>query len=176
MTLPDKYVNDLILVVPQMRYPTRGFTLIELVMVVVVISILTATVMFNFNTQRQHAVVVQADEFRRAVSHAQLIAISQGVRLQLTTTATGYSVRICSDTQCNTATGPMTDPVTGGPFTADFSGDNITLSVGAVDFDSLGRPQSSGALRTTPSTFTFTSGDNSESVSILPITGFAQPS
>jgi len=157
-----------------MRYPMRGFTLVEFVIVVILVGILAATVMISFNAGRQHSVVVRADEFRRAISHAQLTALSQGARLRLTTTASGYSV-------CDTATCPaiLTDPTTGGPFSADFSGENVILSaapIAAIDFDSMGRPQSGGALLATTTTFTFTGGGNSVSVRVFPITGFAQAS
>lgn len=158
-----------------MRYPIRGFTLVELIMVVILIGVLSVAAMISFSANRQHSVVVQADELRRAISHAQLIAISQGIRLRLTTTATGYSVAKCTATDCS-ATSPLADPATGSPFGADFSGENITLSAGTIDFDSLGRPQSAGTLLSTETTFTFTGGGNSASVSILPITGFAQAS
>lgn len=158
-----------------MRYPVRGFALIELIMVVVLIGIMSIAAMISLSANKQHSVVVQADEFRRAISHAQLIAISQGIRLRLTTTATSYAVATCTATDCS-ATSVLTDPATGSPFSADFASQGITLTVGTVDFDSLGRPQSGGSLLSTSTTFTFSGGDNPISVTILPITGFAQTS
>ena len=155
-----------------MRAGHQGFTLIESVIVVVVLAIMSTTVMISLNAGRQHAVVVQADELRRAISHAQLIAISQGVRLRLTTTSTSYTVSTCSNTACST-TSALIDPATGSTFTTSFASENVTLSGGPLDFDSMGRPQSSGSLLSSTTTFSFAGGGNTVTVSVLPLTGFA---
>ena len=151
-----------------------GFTLIELVIVIVIISILTVTVMMSFRSNTQHNVNLRADEFRRAVSHTQLLAISQGKRLRMNITTGGYTVVECTNTACSTVSGTITDPATGEPFEADLTKDNITATAATIDFDSLGRPQSAGAPLTSKTEVTLTGGGHSVKVEILPVTGFAK--
>ncbi len=155
----------------------NGYTLTELVLVIVLIGIVSAaTVMININSQGQHSVTVQADEFRRNLSHLQLLAISQSKRLKLTVNEANYTVSACTTSACTT-TVPLTDPATGQNFSVNLTGVTFTLaSRGALDFDSLGRPQSGGSLiSTNPArTYTLTGSDRSVRVTVLPITGFAQ--
>ena len=164
-----------------MRQPSlfgmcRGVTLIELVIVMVIVSLLAISVSMGLNSSTQHRVNLRADEFRRAVSHAQLLAISQGKRLRMNITTGGYTVVECTNTACSTVTETITDPATGEPFSANLAADNITATAATIDFDSLGRPQSGGSLRTDSLPITFTGAGHSATVTILPITGFAQTS
>lgn len=152
-----------------MRYPMRGVTLVELVVVVVVIGILAATVTISFNASKQHGVTVQADEFRRNLSRIQLLAISQGKRLQLSVATGGYTVYECPDAAC----GGTLSTVVMGPVPLV----NAEFTVGStLDFDTLGRPQSGGSLITTgpaPS-YTLRGSGNCVDVTVLLITGFAR--
>lgn len=160
-----------------MRYPLRGITLIELIVVVVMVSLLSITTMISLNANRQHSVMVQSNELRRAISHVQLLAISQGVRVRLTATATGYSAAICTATDCST-TSALTDPATGAAFAANSASENITLAGGPLMFDSMGRPllANGTGINSSSTTFTFTGGGNTVTVTVLPITGFVQTS
>lgn len=159
-----------------LKIRTRGVTLIELVIVLVIFAILSATVMMSLNSSNQHRVNLRADEFRRDVSRAQLLAISQGIRLRLSTTPTGYTgytVGSCANADCTGTITQITDAVTGEAFSADLTGQNIALTPTSIDFDSLGRPQSAGSLRTTDADVIFSGAGHSVTVRILPITGFA---
>lgn len=150
-----------------------GFTLVELVITIILIGILSAVVMTNISAKAQHSVTTQADEFRRNLSHLQLLAISQGVRLRLTTASTGYTVVVCTTSAC-TATNALADPATGQNFSVPLT-DGVTFSsASTLDFDSLGRPQSGGSLITTASSYTLSGSGRCVSVTVLPITGFAQ--
>lgn len=162
----------------------RGFTLIELVITIVIIGILSAVVMVNFGAKAQHSVTVQADEFRRNLSHMQLLAISQGLRLKLKVDATSYTVTSCPDSNCD---GVVTDPATGASFSTTLTDDvkfvdSSGAALGAASsyyFDSLGRPvTATGDLRATAMTFGLNGVGRSTDVivSALPITGFAQTS
>lgn len=150
-----------------MRYPMRGVTLVELVVVVVVVSILAATVMIGFNSNKQHGVTVQADQFRRDLSRTQLLAISQGKRLRLTVVPADYRVYECPNAACASPSivvmGPVT--LTDAAFTASST----------LDFDTLGRPQTGGSLiDTSPArAYTLSGSGNCVNVTVLPITGFA---
>ncbi|NJD36057.1 MAG: prepilin-type N-terminal cleavage/methylation domain-containing protein [Betaproteobacteria bacterium] len=157
---------------------SAGFTLVELIITIIIMGILSAVVMANISARAQHSVTAQADEFRRNLSHLQLLAISQGLRLRLSVNASGtnYTVVSCTTPAC-TSTNPVIDPATGLNFSVDLI-DGVTLAPASdnLDFDSLGRPVSGAALLTgTPArSYTLSGSDRSVTVSVLPITGFAQ--
>lgn len=155
----------------------NGFTLIELIVVMIVIAILAAAVMLRLSANTQHKATTQADMLRRNLSHLQLLAISRSVRLRLTVLSGGgsYNVSSCTTSAC-TATTALTDPATGLDFSVNLAADGVTLSpAGTLDFDSLGRPVSGATLITTnPAyTYTLTGSGNCVDVSVRPITGFA---
>lgn len=157
-----------------------GFTLVELVIVMVLIGILSTTVVTSINAQAQHSVTTQADTLRRNLSHIQLLAISQSTRLRLTVASNGasYTVSACTTPSCSTTTA-FTDPATGLNFSVALT-NGVTLSPAGntLDFDSLGRPQSGGSLiSANPArTYTLCGSGRNVTVSVLPITGFAQTS
>lgn len=156
----------------------RGFSLIEFVIVIIVIGILSAVVITNISAKAQHSVTAQADQFRRNLSHIQLLALSQGARLKLTVAADGasYTVSTCATSTCSSSS-MLVDPATGLNFSVALT-DGVTLSPAndTLDFDSLGRPQSGGSLiATIPArSYTLIGSGRSVSVTVLPITGFAQ--
>ena len=164
---------------PDTHKLASGFSLIELTIVLVIVGILSAVAVTNIDTRAKHSATVQADEFRRALSHLQLLTISQGSRLKLTVTSSGYSVCAAATSPCNAA-GAITDTATGSPF-SDTLTDGVSFISGTGDyfFDSLGRPvaAATGAtLVTTSSTFSLNGVGRATAVSVtvLPITGFAQ--
>jgi prepilin-type N-terminal cleavage/methylation domain-containing protein len=167
-----------------------GFSFIELIVTIVMMGVLSAVAVTSISAKAQHSVTVQADQFRSDLSHLQLLAISQGVRLKLTvaSTATGYSVYCAVDVTLpcppSTAT-PITDPATGAPFSVTLT-DGVrfltgtgTSGPGNYYFDSLGRPVSTAttaALVTGTTTFSLNGVGRATAVdvTVLPITGFAQ--
>ena len=159
--------------------PARGFTLIELVIMVVIIGTLSAVLVLNFNSQNMHSVTVQADELRRDLSHLQLLAISGQGRLQLTVTANSYAICAATVTTCNAASA-IIDTSTGASFSTTLTdGATFTSGSGNYYFDSLGRPvtnATSGALLPSTSSFQLNgvSRDKPVTVTVLPITGFAK--
>lgn len=166
------------------RYFWRGFTLIEFAMTMVMIGVLSAAVMIKISARTGHSVTIQADQFRRDLSHIQMLALSRGSRLRLTINANGtaYTVATCTTSNC-TNTSALVDPATGQSF-------GVTLTDGAafgsanygdvLDFDSLGRPnEPDGTLITANPARTYTLSDGvrgNVTVTVLPITGFAQTS
>lgn len=160
-----------------------GISLIELIIVILLVGILSAVLLMNVSAKGQHSVTVQADEFRRNLSHIQLLAISQGTRLNLAVQTNSYSVCMAADSigSC-TPPNAITDPATGLPF-------NVTLTDGAVFtsgtgnyyFDSLGRPVAAASgtgLVTGTINFNLNGVGRATdvTVSVLPITGFARTS
>ena len=155
----------------------RGFTLIELVITMVMMGILSAVVVTDISARAQHSVTTQADQFRRNLSHLQLLAISRGARLRLTVAAggAGYSVATCATSACTTRSA-LVDPETGANFSVVLDGVTLSPAGNILDFDSLGRPQSGGSLITATRSYTLTGSGRSVSVTVLPVTGFAQTS
>ena len=155
----------------------RGFTLIELVITMVMMGILSAVVVTDISAKAQHSVTTQADQFRRNLSHLQLLAISRGARLRLTVAAggAGYSVATCATSACTTRSA-LVDPETGANFSVVLDGVTLSPAGNILDFDSLGRPQSGGSLINATRSYTLTGSGRSVSVTVLPVTGFAQTS
>lgn len=154
---------------------SAGFTLVELVITIVLVGVLSAVAVTKISTQAKHSTVVQADAFRRDLSHLQLLAISQGLRLRLLVNGAGtnYSVVSCSTSACTT-TNALTDPATGQSFSVNLT-DSVTLAPvsSTLDFDSLGRPQSGGSLMSASKSYILSGSGNCVAVNVLPITGFA---
>ena len=159
------------------RLRCRGFTLIELVITLVMMGILSAVVVTDISARAQHSVTTQADQFRRNLSHLQMLAISRGARLRLTVAAggAGYSVATCATSACTTSSA-LVDPETGANFSVVLDGVTLSPAGNILDFDSLGRPQSGGSLITATRSYTLTGSGRSVSVTVLPVTGFAQTS
>ena len=160
------------------RLRCRGFTLVELVITMVMMGILSAVVTADISARAQHSVTTQADQFRRNLSHLQLLAISRGARLRLTVAAGGasYSVATCATSACATSSA-LVDPATGANFSVVLT-DGVTLSPAGniLDFDSMGRPQSGGSLIAVARSYALTGSGRSVSVTVLPVTGFARTS
>ena len=117
----------------------RGFTLIELVAVMVIIATLAVVAMGNFNPN-DFDLSAARDELAGVLRYAQEMSLSHtGVTdYQVTLTATGYSV-----TQGGA---PITNPITGaGAYNSNWS--NVALgSSGTVSFNGYGEPTLSGGL------------------------------
>jgi MSHA pilin protein MshC len=159
---------------PQRR--CAGLTLIELVIVMVLVSALAAGAVVLYSSVTRHSVLVQADKLRRDLAHVQLLAISQSSRLRLAVaggTSYGVTYLACPTGSC-TVNGAVTDPATAQSFTVTAS-TNVTISptTASIDFDSLGRPLSSGTLMTASKNFVVTGSSRSATVTVAPLTGFA---
>ena len=151
---------------------TKGFTLIELVLVMVVMGVLVAITATRWNAGDATA-VYQADLMARNIRHMRMLAMSWGQSLRLSVASPVYSVScvVASATPpCNAS--PVIDPAIGNAF-AETLANNVTLTGAVLDIDSLGRPVSGGALLTTNRVYTLTAGTQTWSVTVSPITGFA---
>lgn len=161
-----------------------GYTLIEMIAVMLIISIMTATVAIRMSSASERAVINQADQLRRDIAHVQALALSWGVRLRLSIASdgTGYSVNclvIVANTPCTSLVTSPIDPATGQSFSVTLT-DEVLIAPASntVDFDSLGRPVSGGIpLSASPvRTYTLSSPGKSVKVTVQPITGFAATS
>lgn len=149
---------------------TAGFTLIELVVILVIAGVLAVVVLLRFDTG-QTSVGYQADRLARDIRHTQMLAVAWGRSLRMTTAATSYQVVCVSagSTPCNVS--PVRDPASGEPFTVTMQ-NGVTLSLASLDFDFLGRPVVAGSLTTSDVMYTLTGGGKTSTVTVRPLTGF----
>jgi prepilin-type N-terminal cleavage/methylation domain-containing protein len=160
---------------------STGFTLIEFVVVMVILSIIAATAALHISAQGSHAVVVAADELRRNLSHVQALALGWGARLRITVSADGASYSVTCRTAlarlpCVAVGDIALDPATGQNFAVTLaSGVALSPASSVFDIDSLGRPvDDAGLLSANPAmTYSFSGGGRTAAVAVQPITGLA---
>lgn len=141
----------------------RGFTLIELVMVLVIIGVLAAIAAPRLSLT-DTSVHAQAAQIARDIRHVQMLAMARGQTL--TFQSLGGSYR-CTDSGGTV----ITDPSTQQPFNLTLD-NSVSATAASISFDSLGRPVSGGALRTTAVNFTVSGGAQSATLGVSPVTGF----
>lgn len=146
----------------------RGFTLIELVIVVVLLGILSAYAISYSTSPAELTLTSQAQKMASDIKHVQTLAHTSGkaVRLTITPGANGvyaaYNALSCS-TGC-------TEQV----FSAQLEKDVVLGGTASIDFNTLGQPLPTGA--TSPvATFTLTAAAGSSSILYVDVsaeTGF----
>lgn len=152
-------------------FRTRGFTLVELVMVIVVVAILGVVMLTRYHDPAETGVSIEADRLGRDIRHVQILAMTWGQTLRLTAAGTGYSVSCVTagSAPCNVA--PVVDPATAAAFARTLE-TGITVAGAALDIDALGRPVSGGALLNADTVYTLTGGSQNSTVTVARLTGF----
>jgi type II secretory pathway pseudopilin PulG len=149
---------------------TAGFTLIELVMIIVIVSVL-GVVAVGRSQSTEITVSIEADHLARDIRHMQMLAMTWGQSLRLTAAGTSYNVSCITagPAPCNVA--PVVDPATAAAFNRSLES-NVTVAGAALDIDALGRPLAGGALLNGDTTYTLTGGTETSTVTVARLTGF----
>ena len=162
----------------------RGFTLIELVLVLTLIAVISTVVAVKFQSTATYTIATQADWLQRNISHAQSLAMRWEQPLQITMTSTQYSitcVKVLSPavSPCLTVGAVVRDP-NSGQLQSFALQDGVTLSGSNFSFDTLGRPCTSSCaspattnLITTNRVLTLTGGGKTYTLTVSPLTGFS---
>lgn len=138
----------------------RGFSLIELIVVIVLMAILVGVAAPRFFGQNKFNAPAFAQELGAAARYAQKVAVVSGCRVDLVVTATSYSLFKPQDTtpKCSgtpTMTLPVVHPATGEDFTGTVPAGIVIGGATTVQFTATGAP-------TLPATFAV--GDHSVAI------------
>jgi MSHA pilin protein MshC len=131
--------------VKEHKRAAQGFTLIELVMVIVLLGILSATALPKFFAVSGYQQQVFFDDTLSAVRYAQKLAVATGCKVQVSVNADTYVLnQPAARSQClsNSAVFslPVRNPGTGeASFTHSETGVSLTAAPAAFYFDALGR-------------------------------------
>jgi len=133
-----------------------GFTLVELIVVVLITGILSASIAPRFFGVTSYEDRKAADELRTAFRHTQQLAMNRGGNVQLILTASNFTVQLTDGTALQSPAGIK-------PYQINFP-PNVAISPAVtITYDRLGRP-SAGA--------TITLG--SQTVTVEQETGYAR--
>jgi prepilin-type N-terminal cleavage/methylation domain-containing protein len=213
---------------PPLSKQIDGYTMLEIIVVLVLLGILGATALVKIKASSQIDALESADVLRRDIARIQAIALKTGVPLRLnvgieitdvcnnvasttfttnTTTLPGLSQsckrtvrsaywvscpKVIAGTLCLNTDKPIKDPATNTEFkypteaynfavveqVAVSAADASSANASTVDFDSIGRPWSGTSLiaGNPARTFTLSAASKTATVTLRPITGFAEVS
>lgn len=153
-----------------MNHKSGGFTLVEMVVVIILVSILSVVAMPRFFKVSPFQEMGFTDELIAAYRYANKVAIASGCDTQVVTTLTSYQLK--QRVNCQTGAFSQNVMIAGGN-SSGYSGappSGLTLSASSLYFDPMGRPRnsSSDALLSTVTTVSV----GSRSLSVEPETGF----
>ncbi len=144
-----------------------GFTMIEMVAVIVVVAVLAATAVMRFPSTQSF----QAEGFSGVFLHdlrlTSVLSMSQNQRYRIVIGSASYQIQ-------NEQGTPITHPETGTSAISYPAGVTITPAMTLI-FDSLGAPYNgNGVALSSTQSFAVTAGTLTKTVSVTPQTGLVQ--
>lgn len=123
----------------------RGFTAIELVVVMVVVAVLSAFAVMKSVSSAEATLPSQVQKMASDIRHVQVLASTWGQRLRITASAGSYRVSCSSSVAppCPSATSmAIIDPATGKRFEIALQKNVVFVnpSTATLDINSLGQP------------------------------------
>lgn len=150
-------------------YQNKGFSLIELVTVILLLGILSAFALGRFTDSQAIAARGFFDDTVNAVRFAQKLAISSGCEVRVISTATGFQLWQSTTCKTNNFTIAVANP---GDRSANYANNNIptgfTLSANTITFNARGN-LASGAPD--PIVYTLSGGSTSLNFNVYRETG-----
>jgi len=156
----------------------QGFTLIELVMTLVIISILAAVGVPKFFSTATYQAEVYHDELLNSIRYARKLAIATGSHYEITLTSTSITLQQrVEGSNCSTGTTfiAVTDPANHTSGYVKAAPGAITISSSAnwpIYFDALGQANQASTCATLTSNATITVG--TQTITLQGETGFVQ--
>jgi type II secretory pathway pseudopilin PulG len=155
------------IVAVQHRRPLAGFTLIELVMIIVMLSIVSVYVVMNNVSPAAVTLPSQAQKMAVDIRHVQTLATTWGRSLRINTANNTYSVTCTSSVvaPCPSSTSTnVIDPATGSSFSVALQNGVSLAGPATLDFSSLGQPSAAAS-------YALSFGGNTRTVCVAGVTG-----
>lgn len=135
-----------------MMQRAQGFTLLELIAVIVIVSVMSIFIMISYPSNASFSLFSLTNQLKRDIRYTQTLAMSLNANYTITTSVNNYII------SPNPPAGAVSVTLPAG----------VTLSVNSITFDSMGNP-SNAAVETITITAT---GGGSSSFTVAPETGF----
>jgi MSHA pilin protein MshC len=129
----------------------RGFTIVELVVVIIILGIISAVAAPRFFDLQDYKEIAFKDELVSALRFAQKRAVASGKKVEVSIDANGFSLRYADGTAVQHPTGDHFTNTESPP---------VAMADQTILFDALGRADKSGSADT-ETKFTHVGYDNS---------------